>query len=123
MLVFSRSEKVDVLGQIVPVAFNMAAITNFTNETGVSVFDLMNQLGTKVIIPSAVSLFWFALVEGCRITKAEVPCERAELETMDLEVFMAFVEVFNKSVENMTESSKKRLAAEGNKRKKAVVKA
>lgn len=115
---FSRFDTVEVFDETLPIAFNMKAIADFEEETGIKLFALLEIIGKGSFDPKIIPLIWFALVQGYQLEhKIQPPFSREQLNAMDLDVLMIFINALTKSIEKMGESQKKQLAAEANKRK------
>lgn len=102
-----------------PIAFNMKAIKDFEEETGVKLMELLQMAGSGGFDDRLLILIWFAFVQGYLLRDKKKPeFEREALENMDVDILIMLINVFTSSIENMDDSdpAKKHLAAEANKK-------
>ena len=119
-MIFTKKDYIDIEGEKIPVKFNMKVFHQFSEETDVPFFKYIQKVSEGDLLnASTTALIYYALVEGHRIEGKEMPFSREEIDEMDIEYVMPFVDKMTQSIEKLGNGQTAQLKAEANKRRKA----
>jgi hypothetical protein len=118
-MLFTRQDFI-ILDEVgYPIKFNSKVFHEFEAETNIKFFDYIQEMsGGDVFNSKTTTLIYYALREGAKIAKQEMRVTRPEVDSMDLEYIMYFIEKLNNALSKLGNGQKAVLKAEANKVKK-----
>ena len=118
-MIFTRQDFIIVDEVSYPIKFNTKVFHQFEAETNVKFFDYIQEISTGDVFNSkTTALIYYALAEGAKIAKQEFIISRPEIDSMDLEYIMLFIEKLTEAMAKLGNGQKAALKAEANKVKK-----
>lgn len=119
-MIFTKKDYIDIAGEKIPVKFNMKVFHQFSEETGVVFFDYVQKVSNGDLLNANTTvLIYYALAEGHNIEGKEMPFSREEIDAIDIEYVVPFIEKLSESIEKLGNGQTAQLKAEANKRRKA----
>ena len=118
-MIFTRQDFIILDEVSFPIKFNNKVFHQFEAETNVKFFDYIQEISTGDVFNSkTTALIYYALAEGAKIAKQEFIISRPEIDSMDLEYIMSFIEKLTEAMAKLGNGQKAVLKAEANKVKK-----
>ena len=118
-MIFTRQDFIILDEVSFPIKFNNKVFHQFEAETNVKFFDYIQEISTGDVFNSkTTALIYYALAEGAKIAKQEFIISRPEIDSMDLEYIMSFIEKLTEAMAKLGNGQKAALKAEANKVKK-----
>ena len=110
-MLFAKVNYVTIEGEKIPVAFNMRSLHLGEQETKKSINEVfaVMQNGDLGAAFGLIPFFWYAVCEGYRIIKKDVPFSKEDMESMDFGTLGKFTVAFSDAVSKMDDSEKKQL--------------
>jgi len=118
-MIFTRQDFIVINEVNYPIKFNTKVFHQFEAETGVKFFDYIQEMSSgDVFNAKTTALIFYALQEGAKIANQELKVTRSDVDSMDLEYIMLFIEKLTEAVSKLGNGQKAALKAEANKTKK-----
>ena len=118
-MIFTKKDYIDIEGEKIPVKFNMKVFHQFTQETGVPFFEYIKGLGDGDLLnANTTALIYYALTEGHRIEGKEMPFSREDVDGIDIEYVIPFIEKLSDNIAKLGNGQTAQLQAEANKKRK-----
>jgi hypothetical protein len=119
-MIFTKKDYIEIDDKKIPVKFNMKVFHQFATETDIPFFKYLETVSKGDILNSnTTALIYHALVEGHKIEGKEMEFTREEVDSIDIEYVMPFIEKLTAAIEKLGNGQQAQLKAEANKNRKA----
>ena len=117
-MIFTKKDYIEIDDKKIPVKFNMKVFHQFATETGIPFFKYLETVSKGDILNSnTTTLIFYGLAEGHKIEGKEMPYTREEVDSIDIEYVMPFIEKLTAAIEKLGNGQQAKLKAEANKKK------
>ena len=119
-MIFTKKDYIEIEDKKIPVKFNMKVFHAFAEETETPFFEYIQSVSSGDVLNSkTTTLIYYALREGHRIEQKEMPFSRQDVDSMDIEYVMPFIEKLTENISKLGNGQQAQLKAEANKKRKA----
>lgn len=119
-MIFTKKDYIELDDQKIPVKFNMKVFHSFADETETPFFKYLESISAGDVLNSkTTALIYYALAEGHRIEGKEMEFTREDVDGMDIEYVMPFIEKLTENMTKLGNGQQAQLKAEANKKRKA----
>ncbi len=118
-MIFTKKDYIDIEGEKIPVKFNMKVFHQFSEETGVVFFDYIQKVSDGDLLnKNTTTLIYYGLLEGHRVEGKEMPFTREDVDGIDIEYVIPFIEKLSDNIAKLGNGQTAQLQAEANKKRK-----